>query len=188
MARPTLPDTASIGDAGHVTDHNGLVAAIQNLYDYSVEITHPNTDDVRVRVHDGDAWQTTHYDSGRRDISGLMPANWAGPDDTTTRIRRVNEQVELQLTLNGSVIGTGTNVDFFTIPAGFRPSWSYLMPMWYVSADITKTDRWYSASNVLRCSSITSALATNSRVKFIWMTADAIPASLPGTLLSAAPA
>jgi hypothetical protein len=32
MSRPTLPDTASQGDTGHVTDHNTIVDALTELY------------------------------------------------------------------------------------------------------------------------------------------------------------
>jgi hypothetical protein len=32
MSRPILPDTASVGDAGHSTDHNTIVAALTELY------------------------------------------------------------------------------------------------------------------------------------------------------------
>jgi hypothetical protein len=144
------------------------------------QVTHPNVDDVLVRAWDaGKArWQTVHYDSGWRAIAPL-----AGATAELMQIRRVNQTVTLKVEQLAVAVG----VAVYTPIAGFKPS---RYGLYTIARDNqTGATHWFACENwgSFRMN-VGAAPSTHVFQDFTWLTEDPIPATLPGTLVSAAPA
>lgn len=140
-----------------------------------IKITHPNTDDVLIQLWDDDKdrWQRAHYDSGVRNVSSLV----INGSVTGAYMRMINGNVTLHL--SAWLPGLTGNVIFGTVP--WPPSYQATM----MARDNT-TPRLgaIDADGTTRVYNISSSSISLSAS---WMTTVAIPTSLPGTLVSAAP-
>jgi len=155
-------------------------------------VTHPNTDDVLVQHWDDGLgrWQTTHYDSGWRDVSGSLINGWAHGQ---VMLRRVNRTVAVKIAGVYGASALATNP--LTIPDGFRTAFSVTGPGTFaVFRDGYQGSAWavcsYYGTLIQYAFPLTDdTWTTNHRLAFTseWLTDDATPTSLPGTLVSAAP-
>jgi hypothetical protein len=90
--------------------------------------THPNVDDVLTETWDASKgrWQETRYDSGWRNVSSLLTADWAiMAGGGYLRLRRVGQRVELtgQLTrVSATAANLSAQLALITLPAGFAPT------------------------------------------------------------------
>ena len=156
-----------------------------------IQVTHPNTYDVLVQIWDegNSRLQVVYYDSGWRDISASQGANIASG---ASRIRRVNSTVHLRVkwTLGGSYTGNDADTEGLIIAAGFQPDSGYLSEYFNNTRNgSTGSYFWWLFSNSgarLRPYGPVAGNALGQAV-FAYPTNDAIPSSLPGTLISAAP-
>lgn len=167
-------------------------------------VTHPNVDDVLVQNWDASLgrWQTVHYDSGWRDISALSAAltDWT---INTAHARRVGTRVTLKIAAtrvtNGGSIGIGSNL--IGLPQMLRPAVALVPPTltFYNGTYIACTvlARVYGGSGGVgyylnpRTSGGTYATGNTWQGEVSYeldSSVIAIPTSLPGTLVSAAPA
>jgi hypothetical protein len=162
-----------------------------------IRVTHPNTDDVLVQRWDAgkSRWQTVHYDSGERDISALFAAFTAGTVQDAVILRRINRTIRIQ----GKLTSTGafSGAQAATLPSGFtstKPSRTNIQCRsdGVLSNGINQytTIGGYFAFNRLPAIATGNADAAGTElwIDGVWFTNDAIPTSLPGTLVSPAPA
>ena len=163
------------------TDPAGAYATVKlrlEALESEVVVTHPSTDDVKVVA----AGQTVHYDSGVRNIAGLLLNSWTGD----AQLRRVNSTVTLYLSLNGS---SATDTHVLTLPSGFTVASNDTVPFFGVTGASVSTASSASAFVITWDDKLLTATGSAvSRLNISFDTADAIPGSLPGTLVSAAPA
>lgn len=151
-------------------------------------VTHPNTDDVLVEVWDSTQgrWQVAHYDSGWRDVATLL-TSFTGTGDGA-RLRRVGGTVFLAM--RGTFNGLSVNVsNFFTQPSGFTSSFNTYGVIGVVTDGATAV-RYVdegATGNILRFRTSITADGVSTCGWLSWPTSDAIPTSLPGTLVSSAP-
>lgn len=172
---PTAPNPSTADDSTQV-------ATTAWVYDNLTRVTHPNTDDVHVEVYDqGQArWQTVHYDSGWRDISGLLINGWTVGN--VLRLRRINWRVSLLIRgLNGSA---ATDNHFATLPTGFIGNLAMSAVAFDTAGDPSAVRNTTDGSCYW---SIGSVGSVSLPVMFEFHTQQSIPASLPGTLVFAAP-
>jgi hypothetical protein len=154
------------------------------------QVTHPNTDDVLVQVKDTgeSAWQMAFYDSGVRSIT--VGSGWTGG---TITLRRINHTVYCRI---ASIIGSSSlQTSFFTIPTGFKlPSTGLMLFTGWQGSSISGKPAYTVAYNgdILNYKAAhfdgtawSASYAFSMNVS--WDTNDALPASLPGTLVTAAP-
>lgn len=163
-------------------------------------VSRPNTDDYLCQQwSDSEGiWVTTRYDSGVRQLALINGWAAAGGSTGALTMQRINGVVYLALgyRLDASA---KTDVRFAAIPAGFRPDSAIgaggvgsLSLGW---ADVLSTSGTTGVGTPARVKYDTSLhqvhLDSTSAVntgQVMWRTPDAIPTSLPGTLVSAAPA
>lgn len=148
-------------------------------------VTHPNTNDVLVETWDAtqNRWQLSHYDTGLRDVTSLT-----SPFTGHVYIRRIGYTVYASFEISTNAGGT---YDIYDLPSGFRPHMPYsgramlrstvsgvgansVQPIWYAPNYRLTMDFAAPASEGL-----TGGLSFD--------TIDAVPGSLPGSLVSAAP-
>jgi hypothetical protein len=146
-----------------------------------VRARRPNTDDRLVEVWDGGKWVPVLYDSGWRDIwSAAAPG---AQKLEGARIRRTNSSVKLVLGLS-TPAGHISGGVVLTLPVGFRPNQSLgglYLPAGYDPsvpslADTDGTIHVYKAGE-----------GVGVRLLVDLPVDDAIPTSLPGTLITPAP-
>lgn len=187
--------TGSAGDAVTVTKFGAWAGAGGLWSPPGVPITgtgrrttHPNTDDVLVQAWDSTQgrWQVAHYDSGWRDVATLL-TSFTGAGDGA-RLRRVGGTVFLAI--RGTFNGLSVNVsNFFTQPSGFTSSFNTYGVIGVVtdgSTAVRHVDEG-ATGNVLRFRTNITADGVSTCGWLSWPTSDAIPTSLPGTLVSSAP-
>jgi hypothetical protein len=153
-----------------------------------VEVTHPNTVDVLVRNWDNvnARWQTVHYDSGWRNVSADMINGWTG----TLTMRRLNSLVFFGLS---NLTGPGTFVNCYSIPAGFTGTTAGVSfggigrdgywtggPVWFIG----NGNLLFQFGGL-----VTGTWAAGMAISgsCIVPTDEAIPTTLPGTLVGPAP-
>lgn len=201
--------TGSAGDAVTVTKFGAWAGAGGLWSPPGVPITgtgrrttHPNTDDVLVEAWDSTQgrWQVAHYDSGWRNVSSLLTADATAKVQTwsTVYLRRVGSRVTLLVRATvgtGTAVGTTDSIDLLSVPVGWRFT-DYPWPghLAHVAAigypclvdggsgasGLVKVCRPIGAAGNLWASGL-----LNGEVS--WSTSNAIPTSLPGTLVSSAP-
>lgn len=164
-------------------------------------VTHPNTDDVLVEVWDATQgrWQVAHYDSGWRNIASLLTT------DATTKVqtwdsvllRRVGSRVTLLVRATvgtGTAVGTSDSISLLTVPVGWRftdyPCPGYLSHISAVGYPcLVDGGSGSGLVQVRRPIGTASGQWSNGLLdgEVSWATSNAIPTSLPGTLVSSAP-
>lgn len=208
IAYAAYASTGSAGDAVTVTKFGVWAGAggswaapgtpIANL---GRRVTHPNTDDVLVRVWDGDAgrWQTAHYDSGWRDVSSLLNStDWALSDSIGyCRARATYGEVEVIGRLKRVTAGANRNFRtvMLTMPTGFGGPKGYVptgvfwvsdtLPLGMIS-DLGAENRL--DANIPGASSGTWGTGDQCSFRAKFARVSTIPTTLPGTLASSAPA
>lgn len=180
---PTVP-TPAAGD-------NDTSIATTAFVQGKVQVTHPNTDDVLVKAWDttAGALQTIYYDSGWRDVTALLVNGWT--TSATVLLRRLNNTVFLSFK-NSGLNGSSASADtVMTLPTGFRPgsggSYHYWPNVLAAGTAVIEMDIGSSGAGVLRARTTVPTAGQIGRSGTSFVTNDSIPASLPGTLLSAAP-
>jgi hypothetical protein len=158
------------------------------------KVSHPNTDDVLVQRWDAglSRWQTVHYDSGIRSVT--LVNGWTG----ALYCRRIDNLVYWFPTslspLNASA--KSSHIMFASVPTAFRMAASLAVGAVYPTVgqfyaqDVTTT---YFIKYEAPAGPALSILPTNftgalNGGMVCYQTDAAIPTSLPGTLVSAAPA
>jgi len=143
------------------------------------QVTHPFTDDVRVQVYDAgkSAWQTSWYDSGKRNVASLLVNGWTG----TAVLQRAGMTVRLVLSISHPTTPVATYFNVGTLPAGFAVT-AYGTAVYRNSVTGVYTfGRFGMVESALPAAN--QALTT----ELLWIPdSTAVPASLPGTLSSAA--
>lgn len=180
IASPTFTGTAAAPTPAVATDSTTL--ATTAFVGLRSRVTHPNTTDVLVEVWDvaNARWQTTHYDSGWRDISASLTGLASG----SCYIRRLNQSVTVScIGLNKT---TGGNLVFYTLPAGFYGENTNTQHILLFTLTPTPY-RGYANSSGLGC---VFPVATDTYGTFTYALAsgNTTPASLPGTNYLTAPA
>lgn len=177
--------TGSAGDAVTVTEFGAWAGAGGLWSPPGVPITgtgrrttHPSTDDVLVEAWDSTQgrWQVAHYDSGWRLVA--CNSGWSG----SVYVRRIDSLVEV--TFYNVSGGSGA---FVTLPVGFQHGPSSgsnrVVPITITILEV--------GAVMLSAGAITgygSALSySGAYLAVSYVTSDAIPTSLPGTLTSSAP-
>jgi hypothetical protein len=187
-----------VGTAGQVLQADPATATGLKWAN-DAQVTHPNVDDVLVQQWDAGKgrWQTVHYDSGWRDISGLLINGWTAGE--AIRAKRVNERVTLLgAGLYWAAAGHGSVL--VSMPAGFLP---VALPGVY-GPPFTSAYRHKGYGGTLLGGVFTygdgrvdiafqADPGAAGNIGGAWFegsytTPDPIPTSLPGTLVSAAPA
>ena len=155
-------------------------------------VTHPNVDDVLVQKWDAGLgrWQTVHYDSGVRDITSLVNAAWT--TKTWVRLRRINNTVFVGA---NNLRGTASWVSPIVVPTGFRCVGHPAEIAGGVFREGAATggmgyhqgygDEPFKYGGMFSGSWL-ATYQFNGGITY--PTGDAIPTSLPGTLVTAAPA
>ena len=164
------------------------------------QVTHPLTDDVHAQVWDaGKArWQTAHYDTGWRNIAALLDPAWAlAASAGYVLIRRIGMTVYCAGRIQSVSATTALNAyrKVLTYPAGFQPAAGYVYQGTVYHSSTTPPGLVGNLS-----------VPTNMGLQFPgaagnWVASAAIgfnatwsvnetapPTTLPGTLVSAAPA
>lgn len=155
-------------------------------------VTHPNTDDVLVETWDAtqNRWQRTYYDSGWRDITGLVTPP-SGMTGLNLQLRRVNYTIEYILGWNQNATVPPTPAFTFTVPVGFRfaSNLADLTTAFFSSSGVHSGGVYsLSGGDQLAFVAIASQNIRQSFTHSIRVSGDqAIPSSLPGTLSLAAP-
>lgn len=147
-------------------------------------VTRPNTDDVLVEVYDvtNTRWQVTHYDSGWRDVSSS--ASGLTGTDILARVRRIGHTVHYKLYYTQTGAASGVTV---LNAAGFLPTAPTLYVPIYSAALGAGTPSAELTASAVKIYSAAGANGGNVTAGLTWATSDALPTSLPGTLVSAAP-
>ena len=190
-----LADAVEAVQAELGTDPAGAYATVKlrlEALEAEVVVTHPSTDDVKVVA----ASQTVHYDSGWRDISSLLDADFALADAAgSLELRRVNHTVFLsgrlkRVTASGSQWNPADGLLVSALPTGFRgrrfepvglANIDNHTGMIEFSADLTQPAAVYLDGSTWAAGDIIYFAVS-------WVTDDTLPSSLPGTLVTAAPA
>ena len=140
-------------------------------------VTHPNSTDTLIEVWDdgAGAWVVAEYDSGWRDVSGLLESGASG----VLKVRRAGPQVFL-----ASYNLTSTTNGMWTVPSGFRPSEpgdNKIFPI--VKYDGTAGVVSYGSVGTNKIDMSPAGMKGYAAALFTWswQTLDAIPSSLPGT-------
>lgn len=153
---------------------------------YATLVTHPNVDDVLVQRWDSglNRWQRVYYDSGVRsvDLSGSTYPNWTG----TLGICRVNATVFVWAGNAVNSVGGG-DLNLYDLPVGFRPNSNNLGVARRSDGAVTLIRGLYYGNFSV---AIWGAMTAGQGVSFgfSFSSSTPIPTSLPGTLVSAAPA
>lgn len=176
-----MTTTADFGTTGEFLSSPSLSAwagAVSGRLD-AIVVSHPNTTDVLVTI-DG---QCVHYDSGWRDVQGLLSNGWIESTSAPVLLRRINSVVEFRP--GWSFSGDSASADtILTLPVGFRlagaASGLMRIPTWGVSA--VQLQIWPDGRIA------TPARTNDVSVAVMFGTGDARPSSLPGTTYAAAPA
>jgi hypothetical protein len=150
----------------------------------TVLITHPNVDDVLVQVYDGPKarWQTVHYDSGWRNCVSLLNAGVSTAYEGM-KVRRVNDQVTLLCGF--SVVAGWVAGAIATLPAGFYPTAGNDQRQPACSGAPTAMHALFSNGDLYL---ETGFAGMAYRTNVVAHGCGPIPTSLPGTLISPAPA
>jgi len=161
---------------------NGAVTPAK-LSQQPVQVTHPNTDDVLVQVWDSTLgrWQTTWYDSGWRNLSASLLNGYTG----TAHLRRTSGMCVLAF----ENLPTSASVTAFTalsLPAGFRPSYLAQRGLIQTSAAAIARKIVVAGDGSVDITGWSNGETLNGT--FAFPVDSAIPTSLPGTLVTAAPA
>jgi hypothetical protein len=140
-------------------------------------VSRPNGTDRLVEVWDGAAWVPVHYDSGERQIGGLMVNGWTG----LLGLRRVGGFCRLKV--QGIADGTaGQYLDPSTLPAGLGAGLFAIMTYRNGTTGAITTGR------AGRVESAMPAAGQNLSSELVYIPDSlAVPTSLPGTLISTAP-
>jgi hypothetical protein len=147
----------------------------------TTRITRPLTDDRLVEVWNGSAWSVVDYQSGVRSVFADPTNGWTG---LAIRIRRSGMIVFAEIWGPTTVDDAKTSNVIYTLPYGFRPT---------SVAGIAEFAHPRAAKQCLQVRSngvmeFPFAITESLYMHVQWPTIDAIPDSLPGTLVSAAPA
>ncbi len=132
-------------------------------------VTHPNTTDTLIEVWDdgAGAWVVQHYDSGWRNVSGLLAS---GATADRARVRRLGDRVEWNFANLATAAGQHTVEN---IPVGFRISGVYggcYVPVGASASPIGLTATYHE-----------SVGAVTIYGAYSYLTEVTLPASLPGT-------
>lgn len=186
-------DTVTVTRAGVWVGAGGLwVPPGFAVPDLGICTTRPNVDDVWVRAWSGRGgdpaasgqWQTTHYDSGWRDVRGMTCQHGTVAN---AQLRRTNATIFCRIDWTNDTSAGDRNT--ITLPAGFLAHVSSF------SGYFTWLDPV--AGNAVRLGFITTAgsisikaaaASTRYVTEFALPTQSTIPPALPGTLVSSAPA
>ena len=167
-------------------------------------VTHPNTDDVLVQKWDAGkgAWQTVHYDSGWRALvvtsggsvtSGAFGStDWgANTNAGFVHVRRTDSLVTMRIQWAEAKASSPTG-NIVTLTSGFRGGSGTQQVVVHVQNTVPNVFNMAASINGIARTQGTCALGDCigrfGAVNVSWTTDDAIPTSLPGTLVSAAPA
>ena len=118
-------------------------------------------------------WQTTYSDTGSRNMSAVSLLNSWTVDASQFYITRKNNTVNLVLSANGTAATGATASIIYALPSGFRPSSSII----FTPANDNASVAVRSNGNI----DMRTFSASIYRISMLWDTADAWPASLPGT-------
>jgi hypothetical protein len=168
-----------------------VVEAIEGLQEqHTIRSTRPNTTDHLVEVFDGSEWVMSRYDSGWRDVSGLITSGAFGSIGAAL-LRRTLHGVQFQLRASlegGSLAGTALG-DVFAIPAGFQPmDYTIQLGLFVATVPLTFSNSSDRAVLAVVRATTTDIPATGALTgTFDWPCTDPLPSSLPGILYSAAP-
>jgi hypothetical protein len=170
--------------------------------DGEIRVTHPNTDDVLVARWDAakSRWQRTTYDSGWRRVLawgtdgiptiGAFPAGWKGRTGYAGYVEVRRNDSTVKVWINSAAVAVANSSDrLWTATPGFEAS----------KASAVKPVTIFTAANVATLFGMTGNLARGGgfstavddyfqQLLYEYDTITAIPTSLPGTLITAAPA
>jgi hypothetical protein len=160
----------------------------------------PNSTDRLVEVYDGAAWVPIHYDSGIRGVGSLVNAAlWtADPTIDAPAMNRVGSTVFFQGAVTSVGAWSGRPVFSAKIPQGFRPAGSRRA----FNPQMTSAGTVFAPGAVVYADEFNDVIAlrfgaiatgnedaagTKVYLMLRYETADPIPTSLPGTLITTAP-
>lgn len=179
------------------TGNVAAMTAAESLAVLGVTVTRPSTDDVKVVV----AGQTVHYDSGWRRIvawntSGTITAgtatwgtNWGGIAGVagSLAVRRIGQMVYYAMAYVQAKADNPTAPVFnewtTLIPAAFRPA-TGRVPIALTSGGVPLATMNMGDGTISQCANA----GYTSVAQLMAQTDATLPSSLPGTLISAAPA
>lgn len=142
-------------------------------------ITRPNVDDRLVEQWNGAAWSVVDYDSGWRNMAASLVNGWTAPGANSINLRRVGVDVHLRI---GYIGGTAATADLFVaLPSGFRSQITCVFSG--ITSGNNSAGIVYNGAGNISTSVRTSTLYA----EIIYATSDAVPTSLPGTLVTPAP-
>jgi hypothetical protein len=148
-----------------------------------VRATRPNGTDRLVEAWEGAAWVPVHYESGWRDVSGLITSGAFGSVGAAL-LRRTLHGVQFQLRASlegGSLAGTALG-DVFAIPAGFQPmDYTIQLGLFVAAVPLTFSNSSDRAVLAVVRATTTDIPATGTLTgTFDWSCTDPLPSSLPG--------
>jgi hypothetical protein len=168
------------GPSGWAASVRDALTALQGQH--VIRSTRPNTTDHLVEVFDGTAWDLVSYDSGWRQCNDLLHPNLTVLEGLV--VRRVGWTVYAQIGVSVAAAGWTSGDAMATFPAGFTPgAMDIYLPTPYghpTGQSVLMYDgqwRLYLAT-----------ASEEYKFNFVWPTIDPVPASLPGTPVTPAPA
>lgn len=129
-------------------------------------------------------WQLTYGDTGTRDVSAGLINSWAG----SLYVRRVGWTVNVY----GLLTKDSASADAaYLIPTGFRPKWggnTFTWSAWNAAVG-SQVAAWVDGSQNIAINRAAASTGSGvTRLGTSWETADAWPASLPGSASGSIPA
>lgn len=199
--------TGTTGDTVTVTRasfHGGAggewVAPGVPVPNLGTKVSHPNVDDVLVQRWDSGLgrWQTVHYDSGWRNVSSLMGSNWTAEPGYPPLLRRVGNTLFASSGGATALAAWHYSRMLGPLPSGFRvqefssvcqtANDGVIAPGAIALAVNSGVDLYVNRMSVFTTGN-QDAAGTQVWLYGAWLirTGEAIPTSLPGTLVSSAP-
>jgi hypothetical protein len=142
-----------------------------------IRVTRPNIDDRLVEVWDGSSWHVVSYDSDWRDIKTLI----TGRESTLVGralIRRVDDQVWMNLAIGDSELGSSRETFLWNIPHGFDNDYNFYATG-NLDADDTPPIHFRVGAGFMQYGGVRSLNNLHDAL-LTWPTSAAIPTSLPG--------
>jgi hypothetical protein len=165
------------------------------LWPGKTRTSRPNSTDRLVEMWDGAAWCVVHYDSGWRDVKVLLTPTALAQVETwsTVRLRRIGDVIHFEFIGNigtGSIATTDLKMDTITLPQGFWADTSGpigVAASWYdYYTHVVSTSDGNNLPAVMPLSGAQKWQNGSIRGAVQFLTAQPLPTSLPGTLISTA--
>lgn len=165
------------GPSGWAASVRDALTALQGQH--VIRSTRPNTTDHLVEVFDGSAWFPIHYDSGWRDVTGLLNPGWTA---THVHMRREGDTVRMRV---AGLAAPGEEFYFISPPEGFRTAMQYYLMFGSLTYQVAQE-----AGAIAIMAPGGGKLPAGGTFWFEmgWATPDPFPQSLPGTVIAPAPA